>query len=119
MLVDPTTFDISGGWSYSSEWGAGLFDIYQGGDGVVLEIVSGSTCDPEAMCTLTGAVEGKALLVSVTASVPDGGQATSTFVIFFESENEARGMGTSVWAGGGYEKRWDYLIEMWRPGTRD
>ena len=119
MLVDPNTFDISGGWAYSSEWGAGLFDIYQSGGGIVLEIVSGSTCEPEEMCTLTGAIEDKALIVSVIASVPEGGQAMSSFAIYFESETEARGMGTSVWAGGGQEMRWDYLIEMWRPGSRD
>jgi hypothetical protein len=119
MLVDPTTFDISGGWSYSSDWGSGLFDIYQSGGEIVLEIISGSTCDPEEMCTLTGAIDGKALLVYVTASVPDGGQAASSFAIYFESETEARGMGTSVWQGGGQEMRWDYLIDMWRPGTRD
>ena len=120
MLVDPATFNISGGWAYSSEPGVGLMDIYQDGDGIVLEIVSGSTCNPAAMCTLSGAIEDKALIVSVTAAIPgDGGQATSTFVIYFESENEARGMGTSIWQGGGGEMQWDYMIEMWRPGTRD
>ena len=118
-LVDPATFNISGGWAYSSEWGAGVMDINQSGGGIVLYIESGSTCDPEAMCTLTGAIEDKALVVSVIADVPQGGQAMSSFVIYFESENEARGMGTSVWEGGGHEMRWDYVIEMWRPGTRD
>lgn len=116
-LVDPATFDISGGWEYTSEWGAGLIDIYQSGGSIVLELVSGSTCDPAEMCTLTGGIEDKALIVSVTAAVPQGGSATSSFVIYFESENVAAGMGTSVWRGEGHEMRWDYLINMQRPGT--
>jgi hypothetical protein len=119
MLVDPTTFTIDGGWEYTSEWGAGLMDISQGGDGIVLEIVSGSTCDPVEMCTLSGNIEDMALVVFVSASVPAGGSASSTFVIYFESETEASGLGTSVWSGEGHEMRWDYTISMWRPGTRE
>jgi hypothetical protein len=119
MLVDPTTFTIDGGWEYTSDWGSGVMDIYQGGDGIVLEIVSGSTCDPVEMCTLSGAIDDLALVVSVNASIPAGGSASSTFVIYFESETEARGMGTSVWSGEGHEMRWDYTISMWRPGTRE
>jgi hypothetical protein len=118
-LVDPTTFTIDGGWEYTSQWGAGLMDIYQGGDGIVLEIVSGSTCDPVEMCTLSGGIEDMALVVSVSASIPAGGSASSTFVIYFESETEASGLGTSVWSGEGHEMRWDYTISMWRPGTRE
>lgn len=117
--VDPSTFNIEGGWEYVSEWGAGLIDIYRDGDAVVLELVSGSTCDPREMCTLSGGIEDLALIVSVEAAVPSGGAATSSFVIYFLSDTEAQGLGTSVWRGEGREMRWNYTISMTRPGTGD
>lgn len=117
LVVDPAGIAFDGIWEYSSDRMSGLLEITRAEGRVELEFVSGAVCDPEAMCRLSGAIEGKALVVSTSEVVDDeGGSATTALAIHFLSETEALGTGSSryVHPEGG-EMHWNYGLTLHRP----
>ena len=121
VLVDPATFDISGVWEYASDSMSGLLEISQSDGAVTLTLVSGAVCSPQETCTLSGAVEDKALIVSTASVVDDeGGTASTAFALYFLSQTDALGTGVSEYIHPeGYEMNWDYEITMHRPMMKD
>lgn len=122
ILVNPAGFDISGVWEYSSDIPtAGILDITVEDGAVALELVSCAVCKPAEMCSFAGAIEDMALVVSNSAIVDDeGGSATNALAIFFTSETDAMGSGSSRYVHPeGYEKHWSYTINMHRPQLKD
>lgn len=122
ILVNPADFDISGVWEYSSDIPtAGILEITAMNGAVALELVSGAVCEPETMCSFDGAIQDKALVVSNSAIVDDeGGSATNALAIYFLSETDAMGSGSSRYVHPtGYEKQWSYTLNMHRPKLKD
>jgi hypothetical protein len=120
--------DVSGKWSYeaSAGWkkgpcpagkgGSGEVRMTQEGDGVTLVFVSGRTCRPKSMCTFTGTLSGRTLVVKNAATVDDeGGQAKNEISLTFFGPDAASGTSESSYTQPrGMQCRWGSTLKVKR-----
>lgn len=139
-LVPPKPADIVGVWSYQTSQPsvagpcpAGMalsgevsisYDTarqndpanVQGGP-VAIDILSGSRCDPAAMCHLHGMIAGTGVVAGAFAVADDeGGQAATAWSLYFTSATEADGTAIANYTHpSGMECDWGMRLTLSRP----
>jgi len=131
--ADAARIDLDGTWEFatSNHQGGcpgagpgfpmgGLIEIGQTGGAIAMEIVSGATCDPAALCSFTGEIAEGDLILWNSASVDDeGGSVTNTLHLVFASDSLAQGVGGAYYHHPEMDCLWSWDMMIHRPEVTD
>lgn len=131
--IEPSRIDLNGQWLYTRSAASvsgmcpagnpasGTISISQAGPQVSLSIVSGSVCNPGAVCQFSGALNENQLIVGNSATVDEeGGKVTNTMSLVVMANDSMHGTSTSTYVHPkGFACSWNSQVTLSRTSDSD